>query len=98
MRDHPSESIVTIFDYATGVACISVGPIYPTSSLMLNYLGVNCLEHVSRALRSGGRMQLHLMALPDDGQIQNVPPALEQFALVRWSLQSSDEEAELAGY
>ncbi|KAJ7870438.1 hypothetical protein B0H13DRAFT_2350399 [Mycena leptocephala] len=65
MRDHPSESIVTIFDYASGVARISVEPIYPASSLMPNYLGVNCLEHVPRALRSRGRMQLHLVALPD---------------------------------
>ncbi|KAJ7884276.1 hypothetical protein B0H13DRAFT_2537465 [Mycena leptocephala] len=71
MRDHLSESIVTIFDYTTGVVRISVELMNPASSLMPNYLGVNCLEHVPRALRSAGRMQLHLVALPDGSGVMS---------------------------
>jgi hypothetical protein len=71
MRDHLSESIVTIVDYATGVVHISVELMNPASSLMPNYLGVNCLEHVPRALRSAGRMQLHLVALPDGSGVMS---------------------------
>ncbi|KAJ7735536.1 hypothetical protein DFH07DRAFT_843561 [Mycena maculata] len=64
IRNNPDLPIVTVFDYGAGRVRITVETIYPASSLMTNYIGINCVEYVPRAVRSGGRMELHLAAVP----------------------------------
>ncbi|KAJ7466958.1 hypothetical protein FB451DRAFT_1259653 [Mycena latifolia] len=70
IRQNPSLPIVTIFDYASGRARISIETICVASSMMQNYRGVNCAELVPRAERSGGRMQLHLTSVPIGRRLQ----------------------------
>ncbi|KAJ7892392.1 hypothetical protein B0H13DRAFT_2665702 [Mycena leptocephala] len=38
---------------------------YVESSLLPEFVHVNCIKHVSRALRSKGRMDMHMMLVPD---------------------------------
>ncbi|KAJ7637274.1 hypothetical protein DFH06DRAFT_1219298 [Mycena polygramma] len=60
MRKNPhNTSVFTVFDYSsTHIPCeISIGPV--------NRLGGEWADYVSRAAKSGGRMQLHIMRVRD---------------------------------
>ncbi|KAJ7623879.1 hypothetical protein DFH06DRAFT_1305292 [Mycena polygramma] len=74
MRDHPAEPIVSILDYRSvdyeSETCES-----QTTTLALareaDAHGEICwAEHVARAARSGGRMELHLMRICDGGRMR----------------------------
>jgi hypothetical protein len=67
LRQHPTEAhhLVTILDYSQGRAHIKMQTMYVESSLLPEFVHVNCIEHVSRALRSKGRMDMHMMLVPD---------------------------------
>ncbi|KAJ6577720.1 hypothetical protein B0H19DRAFT_1253031 [Mycena capillaripes] len=67
LREHPSEApyMFTVFDYSPGRMCIKVQNVYPWALRLPKFKGVNCPEHVARALSSGGRMDMHLAASAD---------------------------------
>ncbi|KAJ6601545.1 hypothetical protein B0H10DRAFT_2230575 [Mycena sp. CBHHK59/15] len=65
MLQYPSRDFVTIFDFGTGYLDIRIQPMGPENYGDLAFLGIPCEEHVARATRSGGQMELHLMPMMD---------------------------------
>ncbi|KAJ7031221.1 hypothetical protein C8F04DRAFT_1111248 [Mycena alexandri] len=61
LQTHPSALLVTIFDYSSGRARIDV---QPASTLLKDYPYLNWRDYLPRALRSEGRMELHLVLVP----------------------------------
>lgn len=64
MRERPSEPLITILDYTLPRPEISVDFLENARELD-THDEVHWHEHVSRAARSGGRMELHLMFVVD---------------------------------
>ncbi|KAJ7131991.1 hypothetical protein C8R46DRAFT_1362601 [Mycena filopes] len=69
MQENPGELLVTVFDYSRGgVTCI-VRTLGEERSDDLE-ADIDWEQHVDRANRSGGRMSLHIMRIPDGKRIR----------------------------
>lgn len=65
--EHPEEEpyVSTMFDYTRGPVSVLTKPIRPECAQLSTFDGVNCSEHVARALRSSGRTDMHLLFMPE---------------------------------
>ncbi|KAJ6534475.1 hypothetical protein DFH09DRAFT_1369833 [Mycena vulgaris] len=65
IREHPSEQVVTVFDYAAGHVRFIVGGMSPTSFSEEGYTGIDWAEYFARASQSGGRMEFHVLSVEE---------------------------------
>ncbi|KAJ6563004.1 hypothetical protein DFH09DRAFT_1315637 [Mycena vulgaris] len=69
-REHPTDHMVTVFDFASNPVRAIVHTISVDSMLQPQFGGVDCVEHIRRAARSGGRMELQIMSVPNGRNVQ----------------------------
>lgn len=71
MRESPSEPLITVIDYTRNDADISV-KLLKDERAEDRDSDVLWDEHISRAARSGGRMELHLLRILDGNKTRRI--------------------------
>ncbi|KAJ7904007.1 hypothetical protein B0H13DRAFT_2334936 [Mycena leptocephala] len=71
MYEHPGEMFMTVFDYSKGRVGIDVRPVadYPAVQLM-GVAGREWSEELSRAARSNGKTEIHVMIVVSSGKLR----------------------------
>jgi hypothetical protein len=68
LRAHSNRPSVTLFDYTAGRVRINIHSLEQVAELLGPMAGAQWTDEVTRALRSGGRMALHLLCVQREGR------------------------------